>query len=434
MDPALAVRFNEENIMSNKVSAITGVFDDTTGALKSISRDCGGASTGTPTPIAALSTAQQAAIDAGGSSVVVNSSGVLVDKNLSPVSGAGDLPVNGVVVGREYLHDWYRGLIASPLTTRSITLSGDSTTVGYVIADNQQAPAGALRNALARRGVLANVTASGWSGENSSQWLATRLPADLAGSAPGIYVIRWGMNDPSTGVSLSQTLANITAGVALIRATGSWSATRILLMTPNTSSDDINARNEAVWRTWRRPFYDLSKTLGLAFVDTFGLLPEARNRVTIGGSNFWLDAASVHPGAEHEMLIQAHVADLLAPSIVLDYMAEDQAVTPGSGFGLGAGVEAPKSRLAGGVVTLIGYLTSPSSVTPGQNICTIAARHRPSAGVLRAWGYSYNGGPITAVSTFPEVPLQILPDGTVNSLSAVSGISRVYIAGLSYAR
>jgi len=73
--------------MSNKVSAITGVFDDTTGALKSISRDCGGASTGTPTPIAALSAAQQAAIDAGGSSVVVNSSGVLVDKNLSPVSG-----------------------------------------------------------------------------------------------------------------------------------------------------------------------------------------------------------------------------------------------------------------------------------------------------------------------------------------------------------
>jgi len=83
--------------MSNKVSAITGVFDDTTGALKSISRDCGGASTGTPTPIAALSAAQQSAIDAGGSSVVVNASGVLVDKNLSPVSGGGIRPLVGFI-------------------------------------------------------------------------------------------------------------------------------------------------------------------------------------------------------------------------------------------------------------------------------------------------------------------------------------------------
>jgi len=102
MDPALAVRFNEENIMSNKVSAITGVFDDTTGALKSISRDCGGASTGTPTPIAALSAAQQAAIDAGGSSVVVNSSGVLVDKNLSPVSGGAALQGKFVLAGDSF--------------------------------------------------------------------------------------------------------------------------------------------------------------------------------------------------------------------------------------------------------------------------------------------------------------------------------------------
>jgi hypothetical protein len=259
MDPALAVRFNEENIMSNKVSAITGVFDDTTGALKSISRDCGGASTGTPTPIAAISPAQQAAIDAGGSAVVVNASGVLVDKNLSPVSGVKFTLAGG---GDAALGD-------------SITQQ-DNDNSGQVTGNGWFEWVCLLSGYRFRR-----VRNAGVAGNTLEQMLA-RFDTDVAPYAPARVWLAGGTNNLSATGFPAASMATFKA---IVQKTLSIGAEPIICAIPPRS--DSSANNARLWNIWLERYALIN---GYRFVNGW--------RTLTSSSGTWVSGASgdlIHP-------------------------------------------------------------------------------------------------------------------------------------------
>lgn len=339
--------------------------------------------------------------------------------------------------GREYLWQWYKSWRLAPKQTASVKLSGDSTTVGNNITLPNYTPAGLLPILAKARGFSITTVNAGFSGETTAQWLATRLPADLLAAIPAIYVIRWGMNDPYFGITTAQTIANIRAGMALIRATAGWSssAVGIVLMMPNTASDDAGGRNE-LWREKvGRDFRQAALDYGAAFIDTYSLLRTARNQVPVVNGG-WLDAPAVHPNDDHSMLIVEALGDMLFPSAMGRVIGAETAVTASASFALPGTSENATSRMEGPRVSMAGYVTGPgTTVAYGTSIATITSNHRPVATTYFLDAYMWDGNNALIASSWENIPVVIQNDGIIRTMVATTRIvNRVYFNKISYIR
>ena len=355
------------------------------------------------------------------------------------------------ISGREYLWKWHSDWRATPSRFVLGMLSGDSTTVGQNALVSSNQPAFALQRLLADRGMLVPVpTVSAYSGKSTADWLNTYLPADLAGTVPIFYVMRWGMNDAAAPLTVAQTIANIRSGLASIRGTAGWANTVLILMTPNTSSDDAGGRNETWHESIRQGYAQAARDYGCVFIDTYAELREARNNISIG-TNLWLDAAKVHPNDDHYLSIMSLVADVLCPPHLSMIFNEAQYVTAGSGFALptaGSAYGAMATLKSGGrLCASRGYIVPPAgAIASGTVIATIAAHHRPFvyssataqgvSGQYAMVGKIWNGSAAGSISNWEDMPVVVGSDGTITAMktSTMTSISRFDFEGVVWTR
>lgn len=259
----------------------------------------------------------------GLSEVIGSDSGNLVWATPDGSSGApsfralttGDLPAAPeLVCGQEYLYAIHSKLISG--TAAKITFSGDSTTEGGGSgASGQFILSTSVLNEAVRRNFY-NVTTvnAGHSGAATNDWVSTYLAADLAG-APDLYVIRWGLNDPFYGRTLSQFETSLRQGLTTIRASYSLSQMSILLMVPNTANDTANGRDEAWLEQVKVVCRQAAEDFQCAFIDTFSIWPDAQN-----AAGRWMDdiggGVALHPKNEMNSWISTVISNLIFPCAI----------------------------------------------------------------------------------------------------------------------
>lgn len=370
--------------------------------------------------------------------------GVTTNLNLAASPDSSSNRINSVtdmgarIFGEEFLWQWFYSWRNTPAQVPNVLFSGDSTTAGNNIADSAYRPDILLPTLAQARGFSITATNAGHSGASTANWLSTYLPADLAGPAPAIYVPRWGLNDPYYGISVAQTIRNIRTGLATIRATSGWDNSHVglVLMAPNTSSDDAGGRNEAWHEALESGLMQAARDYGAAYISPYKRLRTARNLIPTS-ANKWLDAAFVHPNEDHSLLIIEMLRDLLFPLALADKLGAQSAITAGAGFTSPSGVtEYASTTGSGRFINLSGFLTGPgATVASGSVVGTIAAQHRPVNGVYFAQAYVWNGSTATSSTNWQQVPVLISATGQITTMAATTlTVARMYFNNITIAK
>ena len=161
----------------------------------------------------------------------------------------------------------------------------------------------------------------GHSGEHTPTWAEPGgyVEQDIAEfPAMGLYVARWGLNDgtgntANTPAALASFETNLRLGLSKLRAFKSVRQLAIVLMTPNTISEDPN-RNER-WCELIQPIIrKAARDYQCCFIDTYQIWRDGRRE----GIGAWLDDAGagqgIHPDKHFTRAIAQKVAEVaLAP-------------------------------------------------------------------------------------------------------------------------
>jgi hypothetical protein len=242
--------------------------------------------------------------------------------------------------GQEYMNHWF-GLVqaawAGTYSPGKIVLSGDSTTSGVNVYGLYM-PEQMLTLGLQAKGVpYMTVINAGHSGMCSSQWLSTYLAQDLVTLAtnPGVYVLRWGINDITCGLTPAQSVANLRAGLAQIRpasfkcptCTGSLDvdSLSIVLETPSSTDDSPNGRDASYYEQMTLGVAQTGRDFQTGFVDLYGLMPDSSYAPTSTSNTCWMDSpyaavgtstppVHIHPGPCKQPLYTSYLLDFLVPS------------------------------------------------------------------------------------------------------------------------
>lgn len=199
------------------------------------------------------------------------------------------------VFGQEYMAAFHN-FIMSPNRVPVVVCSGDSTTAGdgtttgYRI--NELIKTAAYATGLQTRYGISSLN-YGRSGKNTADWVSTYLAQDLAAN-PDLLVLRWGINDgPSQDVNAFIT--NLRSGLATIRASRSVSSLSILLMSPNSTSDTPNHRDEMWYEQIVPAIKQAARDYQCTFIDTYGYLRDARPAADVWMDNPYADGRAIHP-------------------------------------------------------------------------------------------------------------------------------------------
>lgn len=246
------------------------------------------------------------------------------------------------VFGQEYLAPFHNLLISQTVTpTRKpiAIFSGDSTTYGLgngVDADftiwSLVARAATERGLQTPYGI--NVMNGGHPGWNTEQWRTGALAADLTLN-PDLLVLRWGINDPGwlqdgtappldAGQSYpnrrtaSDYLASLRAGLATIRASRDLSSLSIVLMSPSSTSDTPNGRDEMWYEAIIPGIKQAARDFHCCFIDTYGHLRDSRPAANIWMDDPFADGRAIHPHNTMSAWIAGLVADVIFPAGLKD--------------------------------------------------------------------------------------------------------------------
>ncbi len=189
-----------------------------------------------------------------------------------------DFNRNFTTQGREYLGHLHSLLING--SAAKLIFSGDSTTEGgtgngiFNTANNINAVVGTMMQAAYPGITTVN---SGHSSQSTALWLSTYLALDLAQN-PDLYVLRWGINDGS--LNPDDFLANLEAGLLIIRQSFSSAQMSVLLMSPNATNDNPLGRNQAWYERVVPALPELARKYQCAYGDTYSLYRDAEAAIT----------------------------------------------------------------------------------------------------------------------------------------------------------
>ncbi len=244
---------------------------------------------------------------------------------------------NKYIFGTEYLAAFHNLLIsqsATPTRKPVMVFSGDSTTAGTGVSSDYQIHA-LMKNAGEVAGLqtiygLSSIN-RGQSGKNTAQWVRDYLAGDLAAN-PDLLVLRWGINDPGyysanpdTGPAQdagqaaagrrtpADFIASLRSGLATIRASRSVSSLSIVLMTPNSTSDTPNARDELWYEQITPGIKQAARDFKCAFVDTYGYLRDSRPAAGVWMDNPFSDGRAIHPANVMNVWIAGLMASVVFP-------------------------------------------------------------------------------------------------------------------------
>lgn len=219
------------------------------------------------------------------------------------------------VSGQEYLSFVQNKIMALGSKSTAgikVSWSGDSTTAGDAVSDTGFILSN-LFLATARKNSIAAVTSlnRGHSGANTEQWRTTYIATDLAEN-PDLYIVRWGINDASRGLDAFKT--SLRTGLATIRASKSQSQLSIILMSPNSTSDTPNGRDEKWYEQVRKIYIQAARDYKCAFIDTYSLWLDSRGAADIYMDNPYGDGRAIHPFNVFNGWIVSKVFDLVFPT------------------------------------------------------------------------------------------------------------------------
>lgn len=186
----------------------------------------------------------------------------------------------------------------APVVGRPLRLAflGDSLTAGYGLHPSKAYPA-LVGEALRDRGLAVDVANHGVSGDTTAQGLA-RIDDVLAGE-PDLVLVCLGVNDGVRRRPLAEVRADLAAIVTRLRAAGAGVALagmQVPPLLPPFYADDF-----------RKLYPDLATELGVP------LLPFLLEG--IAWKPEWNQKDRVHPTAEGQARIAAHVLAFLAPLV-----------------------------------------------------------------------------------------------------------------------
>lgn len=221
------------------------------------------------------------------------------------------------VFGQEYMAAFHNLLITqhtAPTRKPIMVFSGDSTTAGDGASSDYQ-----LDDLMKLAGENAGLQTPfglssinrGQSGQMTEQWRTTHLAGDLAAN-PDLLVLRWGVNDPgylkdgtTPPLNAGQDFPNrrdvvdfatsLRAGLATIRASRGVASLSILLMTPNSTSDTPNARDELWYEQITPVIKQAARDYQCTFIDTYAYLRDSRPAAGIWMDDPFGDGRGIHP-------------------------------------------------------------------------------------------------------------------------------------------
>lgn len=197
-----------------------------------------------------------------------------------------------LVFGTEYLSFFQNKTRIS--SSCKVVFSGDETTGGASLATPTLYALDKAFLRLCNYNGLSNISTinNSQSGKCTEHWNQTYVLADIA-TNPDLIILRWGLNDPKFDSSLNELASDGTnynirrtatdfynsldAGLAKLRNAKSYNTLSVILMAPNSSSDDLSFRNEA----WHEAINDKIRTLArkyqCCFIDTYRLYEDSRH-------------------------------------------------------------------------------------------------------------------------------------------------------------
>jgi lysophospholipase L1-like esterase len=232
-----------------------------------------------------------------------------------------------LVFGREYLKPFLSKLGSGNNT--NIVFSGDSTTAGYALeAPGLWSLDKAFKRLLGYDG-FDNVTTinNGQSGMCTEHWNRTYVQNDLSAN-PDLLVLRWGINDPAYDNQLNHLAddgqnysirrnandfyTSLDSGLSKIRAQRNVDSLTIVLMTPNSTSDDLSFRNEAWHESINSKIRYLARKYNCVFIDTFRLWQDSRNATSYMDV---INQGHIHPLDMFNLWITDYIYQVCVPEL-----------------------------------------------------------------------------------------------------------------------
>lgn len=310
------------------------------------------------------------------------------------------------VTGQEYLYAFHTKLMAG--TSASMVFSGDSTTEGGPThATGEYLIDQTVLNQGQARGHKLTATNAGHSSKHTGEWVSTYLAGDLALN-PDLYVVRWGLNDPFYGRTISDFETSLRSGLTTIRASKTVAQMAVLLMVPNTANDTPNGRDAAWLEQVRGVVRQAAEDFQCAFIDTYTLWTDAANAAGLWMDDPFGDGRAIHPKNVMNSWIGSEISRLVFPE-VLDppkWGTYTPTLTAIANVTSATGLPCQWSRV-GNVVTVSGRIDI--SVTAGAGTFTHVHISLPVASDLSATGQLGGAG---GAGFNPYLTALISPDTT----------------------
>lgn len=210
-------------------------------------------------------------------------------------------PRSKFVTGQEYLNYVTNKMIVADGVTAAqktyILWSGDSTIVGV---NSVAWPPDVIGDFYAKRYGIIDVknTALGHSGKTLYEWGFFYIDSEWAQhAAADLIVLRWGINDPFFGYTLQQCHDALDRGLSKLRANKTVGQQSIIIMSPNSTSDTPNGRDEKWYEQLTALMRAKAKQYKCMFFDTYGMWQDSR-----GAAGNWLDdpygdGRGIHPNS-----------------------------------------------------------------------------------------------------------------------------------------
>lgn len=257
---------------------------------------------------------------------------VALAKSTNPAHNQGAL-----VFGQEYLSAFHKKLMAWNVLTNAvkfnIIFSGDSTTAGDSTSSSlfhidQLIQYFAKVNGFPQM----NCINSGHSGMDTEHWNQTYVTQDLANS-PDLYIIRWGINDPYYSHANNSSLGDssvdnptldaqrrtpedfntsLRAGLQQIRNQKDYTQLSIVLMSPSSTYDIPNGRDDAWHRAIIPYIKQAARDFQCCFIDTYQYLWDSIN-ASDHMDNPYGDGRHIHPNDVMNLWITNLMYDVILP-------------------------------------------------------------------------------------------------------------------------
>lgn len=244
---------------------------------------------------------------------------------------------NGIVFGEEYLSAFHKKIISDHnMIKYNLVFSGDSTTSGVSTTSSEYHIDQLIKDIALSDGMpYINSVNNGHSAADTEHWNTTYYQTDLDAN-PDLLILRWGINDPYYAALDNQSLGDSTSvdpakdalrrkpsdfetslrsGLTKIRASKSQSQLSIILMAPNSVSDDYNGRNEEWIESIVPIIKKAARDFKCCFINTYQLLQDSRSASDYMDSPY-SDFRHIHPLDVMNLWIANTLYEVIFPTTI----------------------------------------------------------------------------------------------------------------------